>query len=94
MLKSASTNQFVWKLSLRPGRGHEQLIRDPIEESVIKAVFISAPPKHMFVVKGSFPTATCSTDCPSGLITVIPPGPMVATQMLPFSSSAMESKLT
>ena len=60
------------KLSGSPGRGHGIETNCPVELRVMKAVRKSSPPKQMLVVTTSG-IGTCSIDCPSGLMTVIPP---------------------
>jgi len=56
----------------------------------MNAVFKSWPPKQMFVVIKSG-IAWCSTQRPSGEMTVIPPLTRVATQIRPSASNANES---
>ena len=74
----------------RPGLSHSQEISLPVVERVIYAVFRSAPPKQIFVVKTSG-ISTNEVVFPSAEWIVIPPVTRVATQTFPNASRASES---
>src|SRR4030095_4075936 len=80
------------KFSGNPGRDQSIAISSPLPDSVMYAVFSSGPPKAMLVVTRS-PVGTCSTIAPSGAITEMQPEISVATQTLPFASTASESNI-
>src|SRR3954468_10016158 len=80
------------KFNGKPLRGQSMAISSPLPESVMWAVFSSGPPKAMLVVTRS-PVGTCSTRVPSGAITEMQPETRVATQTLPFASTASESNI-
>ena len=74
----------------RPGLSHSQETSLPVVERVIYAVFRSAPPKQIFVVKTSG-ISTKEAVLPSAECVVIPPVTRVATQIFPRASKASES---
>ena len=82
------------KASRSPGLGQRQAISRPVVDNVMKAVVRSGPPKQMLVTRPSWSESgrpRCSTEDPSGEMTVIPPSKRVPTHTLPSESTANES---
>src|SRR5690606_27062707 len=77
--------------SLRPGRFQGVLTSPPWPDRHRQASIMSSPASQTLVVKISS-VWTNSTSAPAGEITLIPHSPMVATQILPLSSTARLSK--